>query len=132
MSDQPTPDSPLEDIRWNDQGLVPVVVQDQETKEVLMLAWANKDAVQYTIDTRQGTYWSRSRQELWTKGLTSGHTQYVRAVLYDCDADTLLYIVDQVGAACHTNTHSCLTGRVLLAPEADKPLPEDLSYGLSS
>ncbi|HHY07707.1 MAG TPA: phosphoribosyl-AMP cyclohydrolase [Corynebacteriales bacterium] len=119
----------LTDIQWNADGLVPVVVQDHATREVLMLAWANAEAVQYTMDTRQGTYWSRSRQELWTKGLTSGHTQYVRAIFYDCDADTLLYIVDQAGAACHTNTHSCFTQRVLLADEPAKPLPDDLRYG---
>lgn len=102
MKSSTDPTGTIAGIKWNDDGLVPVVVQDQMTREVLMVAWVNREAVQYTLDTRQGTYWSRSRQELWTKGLTSGHTQYVRAVLYDCDADTLLYIVDQVGAACHT------------------------------
>ena len=131
MKSSTDPTGTIAGIKWNDDGLVPVVVQDQMTREVLMVAWVNREAVQYTLDTRQGTYWSRSRQELLTKGLTSGHTQYVRAVLYDCDADTLLYIVDQVGAACHTNTHSCFTKRVLLAEDPSKPLPSDLGYGLN-
>ena len=91
MSSGPDPIvTSLADLRWNDQGLLPVVVQDNATGEVLMMAWANKAALQYTLDTRQATYWSRSRSELWTKGLTSGHVQHVVAVFHDCDADTVL------------------------------------------
>lgn len=119
----------LADLRWNDQGLLPVVVQDNATGEVLMMAWANEAALQYTLDTRQATYWSRSRSELWTKGLTSGHVQHVVAVFRDCDADTLLYVVEQTGAACHTNTKTCFTARPLLSAEADHPLRKDLLYG---
>ena len=130
MSSGPDPIvTSLADLRWNDQGLLPVVVQDNATGEVLMMAWANEAALQYTLDTRQATYWSRSRSELWTKGLTSGHVQHVVAVFRDCDADTLLYVVEQTGAACHTNTKTCFTARPLLSAEADHPLRKDLFYG---
>lgn len=94
-----------------------------------MMAWASPEALDYTLRTRQATYWSRSRQELWTKGLTSGHTQHVRAVFHDCDGDTILYVVDQEGAACHTFTPTCFHGRTLLGPEDDKPLRPQLNYG---
>ena len=88
-------------------GLVPVVTQEAKTGKVLMLAYANREAVEATMKTKLGTYWSRSRNELWKKGDTSGHVQKVRRVLVDCDNDTLLYVVDQVGPACHTGKHSC-------------------------
>jgi phosphoribosyl-AMP cyclohydrolase len=88
-------------------GLVPVVVQDSKTKEVLMLAYANRQAVEHTLATGKGTYWSRSRNELWVKGETSGHTQKVVSVTADCDYDTLLYVVEQTGPACHTGQYSC-------------------------
>jgi phosphoribosyl-AMP cyclohydrolase len=88
-------------------GLVPVVTQEAKTGKVLMLAYANKEAVEATMKTKRATYWSRSRNELWIKGDTSGHVQKVRRVLVDCDSDTLLYVVDQVGPACHTGKHSC-------------------------
>lgn len=88
-------------------GLVPVVTQEAKTGKVLMLAYANKEAVENTMKTKKATYWSRSRNELWVKGDTSGHVQKVRRVLVDCDNDTLLYVVDQVGPACHTGKHSC-------------------------
>ena len=130
MSSGPDPIvTSLADLRWNDQGLLPVVVQDNATGEVLMMAWANTAALQYTLDTRQATYWSRSRSELWTKGLTSGPVQHVVAVFHDCDADTVLYVVEQTGAACHTNTKTCFTARPLLSAEADHPLRKDLLYG---
>ncbi len=98
-------------------GLVPAVAQQWDTGEVLMLAWVNQEALQRTLTTRRATYYSRSRQQLWTKGETSGHTQTVRSVSVDCDGDTLLFQVDQVGPACHTGTRTCFTGRVLL-PES--------------
>lgn len=101
-------------LTFNGDGLVPVVVQDYSTGEVLMLAWANEEALTHTLGTRQGTYWSRSRRELWVKGLTSGHVQFVREVRLDCDADAILYRVDQTGPACHTGTRSCFTSSVLL------------------
>jgi len=88
-------------------GLIPVIVQDAKTKEVLMQAYANRQAVEHTLKTGKGTYWSRSRNELWVKGETSGHTQKLRKVLTDCDYDTLLYIVEQKGPACHTGEVTC-------------------------
>lgn len=99
-------------IRWEDfiengDGLVPVVVQDYKTQEVLMVAYMNKEAFELTMKTGRMTYWSRSRRELWVKGLTSGHFQYVKELRIDCDNDTLLAKVHQVGAACHTGSRSC-------------------------
>jgi phosphoribosyl-AMP cyclohydrolase len=88
-------------------GLVPAVVQDDDTGEVLMLAWMNDEALHLTLTTGRATYWSRSRGTIWVKGETSGHYQYVRSVAVDCDGDTLLVRVDQVGPACHTGEHSC-------------------------
>jgi|SRR5208283_3526516 len=88
-------------------GLVPVVVQDQKTKDVLMVAYANKEAVALSFETGVAHYWSRSRASLWKKGETSGHVQKIREIKMDCDADTILYLVDQVGVACHRGTWSC-------------------------
>ena len=88
-------------------GLVPTIVQDVETKEVLMLAYMNEESLQKTIETKLATYYSRSRQELWVKGETSGHYQHVQEIRIDCDEDTILLIVKQDGAACHTGHHSC-------------------------
>lgn len=102
-------------------GLVPAVVQDAQTGRVLMMAWMNDESLAATLATRQATYWSRSRSELWRKGATSGHTQYVHQVELDCDGDTLLLQVDQLGGACHTGKNSCFDeGGVLLAPEDDR------------
>lgn len=94
-------------IRYDDRGLVPVVVQQVGTGEVLMVAWANDEAVRLTFSTGTSWFWSRSRRELWNKGATSGNMQQVRRVLVDCDADTLLYEVDSPGPACHTGKRSC-------------------------
>lgn len=91
----------------NADGLVPVVVQQHGSGEVLMLAWMDDEALARTLETGRATYWSRSRQEYWVKGETSGHTQRVREVRLDCDGDTLLLAVEQVGAACHTGEHTC-------------------------
>src|SRR5579875_578195 len=88
-------------------GLVPVVVQDRKTKDILMLAYANKEARRLSFETRVAHYWSRSRSSLWKKGETSGHVQKIREIKLDCDSDTLLYVVDQVGVACHRGTWSC-------------------------
>ena len=97
----------ITDLKYNDQGLIPAVAQDAETGEVLMMAWMNREAVEQTVATRRGTYWSRSRQELWVKGAASGHVQRVKAIKVDCDADVLLLQVEQVGAACHEGYRSC-------------------------
>lgn len=99
-------DIELIDFKKGD-GLVPVVVQDYTTRDVLMLAYANKEAAQKTIETGYGHYWSRSRKKLWKKGETSGHFQKVNDVRVDCDQDTLLYLVDQTGVACHTGEKTC-------------------------
>lgn len=103
------PEDLLTRLKFDSAGLIPAVVQDAQNGDVLMVAWVNEEALEHTLATRQGTYWSRSRNELWVKGLTSGHTQKVIDVLIDCDGDTLLYIVEQVGAACHTGTRTCFT-----------------------
>lgn len=94
-------------VRFDERGLVPVVVQQRGTGEVLMVAWANEEAVRLTFETGTTWFWSRSRQELWNKGATSGNMQRVSRVLVDCDADTLLYEVDSPGPACHTGHRSC-------------------------
>jgi phosphoribosyl-AMP cyclohydrolase len=95
-------------------GLVPVIVQDDETGEVLMLAYMSREAWLKTLETGKATYWSRSRNELWVKGETSGHVQLVKGILVDCDSDTLLLKVHQIGgAACHTGYKSCFYRRVI-------------------
>lgn len=94
-------------LHCNEDGLVPVVVQDQRTKEVLMVAYANDQAVSLTRETGLAHYFSRSRQKIWKKGEESGHLQHVHQVLVDCDQDCLLYLVDQEGAACHMGYRSC-------------------------
>lgn len=94
-------------IVYNQDGLIPAVAQDADTGEVLMLAWMNEESLRLTLATGRATYWSRSRQELWEKGLTSGHTQQVVSVALDCDGDALLLRVHQSGAACHTGNRTC-------------------------
>lgn len=98
---------PFDNFKLNSDGLIPVVTQDYKTNEVLMVAYMNKEAYETTIKTGLMTYYSRSRQELWTKGLTSGHLQYVKSLQIDCDSDTILAKVAQVGAACHTGNRTC-------------------------
>lgn len=98
---------PVETLVFDDQGLIPAVVQDVENGDVLMVAWMNEEAVKRTLESGRTWFWSRSRKELWRKGDTSGHVQHVREVRYDCDADTLLLKVIQEGAACHTGERSC-------------------------
>jgi phosphoribosyl-AMP cyclohydrolase len=100
-------------VRWNAEGLVPAIVQQRDTGEVLMLAWVDDEALARMIDTGRGTYWSRSRQEYWVKGETSGHTQQVHEIRLDCDGDTLLVTVDQHGAACHTGDRTCFDAAVV-------------------
>jgi phosphoribosyl-AMP cyclohydrolase len=93
-------------------GLIPVVVQDAESKAVLMMAYANDEALAKTLSTGYAHYWSRSRKKLWMKGETSGHTQKIRKVMTDCDYDTLLYVVDQKGPACHTGEYTCFFNKI--------------------
>ncbi len=96
-----------EKLKLNSDGMLTVVVQDVATDEVLMVAYMNQEAYEKTLETGTMTYWSRSRNELWVKGMTSGHFQYVKELRIDCDRDTLLAKVEQTGAACHTGNHSC-------------------------
>lgn len=100
-------------LRFNDAGLIPVIVQAAGTKEVLMMAWMDQHALAYSLATRRGTYFSRSRNEYWIKGLTSGHVQEVVSIRADCDGDTLLMEVHQTGAACHTGTRTCFDADLL-------------------
>jgi phosphoribosyl-AMP cyclohydrolase len=104
-----------ENLAYNADGLIPVIAQQHDTREVLMLAWMNAEAVRRTLATRDATYFSRSRQQFWVKGETSGHRQRVIEVRYDCDQDCLLMLVDQTGPACHTGASTCFTDRVLTA-----------------
>lgn len=94
-------------VKFDDKGLVPAIVQDYATGEVLMFAWMNRESLARTIEEKQACYWSRSRKELWVKGQSSGHTQKVHSIRIDCDGDALLLGVEQVGGACHTGYRSC-------------------------
>ena len=97
----------IEALKWNEQGLIPAIVQDSQSLEVLMLAWMNAESLQRTFESGETWFWSRSRQELWHKGATSGNTQKVVGVDVDCDGDTLLVFVQPAGPACHTGARSC-------------------------
>jgi phosphoribosyl-AMP cyclohydrolase len=96
-----------DELVYDDRGLLPAIVQDASTNAVLMLAWVNAEAVRRTLDTKTTWFWSRSRQEFWNKGATSGNTQAVVDVRYDCDADALLMLVEPAGPACHTGEYTC-------------------------
>lgn len=98
--------SNLEDIKF-DQGLIPAIIQDYSNGEILMLAYMNRESFEKTLETSKTWFWSRSRKKLWNKGETSGHFQYVKNISYDCDGDTLLIKVEQIGPACHTGSRSC-------------------------
>jgi phosphoribosyl-AMP cyclohydrolase/phosphoribosyl-ATP pyrophosphohydrolase/phosphoribosyl-AMP cyclohydrolase len=108
------------DVRFDDRGLIPAVVQQTGTGEVLMVAWMNEESLRLTFETGTSWFWSRSRQELWNKGATSGNMQKVIRVLVDCDADTLVVEVDSPGPACHTGHRSCFF-RELVADESVTP-----------
>lgn len=98
---------PFSQLKQNSDGMVPVIAQDATSGEVLMLAYMNEEAYNKTLATKKMTYYSRSRNQLWTKGETSGHYQTVKALYIDCDNDTILALVDQIGAACHTGNKTC-------------------------
>lgn len=100
------------DLKWNADGLIPAIVQDSETGQVLMMAWMNAESLRLTQQTRETHFWSRSRQELWHKGATSGNVQEVVGIWADCDADTLLVKVRPAGPACHTGAVSCFFNRM--------------------
>lgn len=97
----------LSQLKYNADGLIPAIIQDHANGDVLMMAWMNEEAVRRTIETKKVTFWSRSRQQYWVKGETSGHVQHLRQISVDCDLDTLLLRVEQVGAACHDYYRSC-------------------------
>lgn len=99
---------PLDKVRWDDKGLVPVIAQAHDTGRVLMFAWMNAEALQKTIELKRAVYFSRSRHKLWFKGEESGHVQHVKALRIDCDQDVILLLIEQDGGiACHTGRHSC-------------------------
>ena len=103
----------LDEVRWNEQGLVPCVAQDARSGLPLMLAWMNREALALTVDEGRAVYWSRSRQRLWRKGERSGHEQRVREIRLDCDADTVVLVVDQAGGiSCHTGRERCFYRRL--------------------
>lgn len=117
----------IENLSFNDSGLIPVITQDAKSKEILMFAWMNKESLETTIATKRMTYWSRSRQQLWIKGETSGHTQTLISMAFDCDGDAVLCLVEQSGAACHTGRPNCFylkvdseKSQVLIAGDAPK------------
>ena len=98
----------LDEVKWDEKGLVPVITQETETKQILTLAWMNRDSLQLTAETGMATYWSRSRQKLWRKGETSGHEQLVQSIRLDCDSDAIiLEVIQKGGIACHTGRHHC-------------------------
>jgi phosphoribosyl-AMP cyclohydrolase / phosphoribosyl-ATP pyrophosphohydrolase len=113
---------PYDRIRYDQQGLVPAIIQDHLDGTVLMMAWMNQESLQKTLETGRTWFWSRSRSELWPKGETSGHVQHIRSLRYDCDSDTLLIGVEQIGdVACHTGERSCFhrQGDAVTPPPAD-------------
>ena len=105
----------LDQVKWNEQGLVPVITQESETKQVLTLAWMNREALKLTAETGHAVYWSRSRQKLWHKGEQSGHQQIVQSIRLDCDKDAVLIeVIQKGGIACHTGRHHCFYFRLQL------------------
>lgn len=112
MTNEPTIEAAMDLIKFNEQGLVPAIAQDASDGAILMMAWMNREAVRATLETGDVTYWSRSRQAMWRKGETSGHTQSLKDFRIDCDGDTLLLVVEQEGVACHTGRRTCFFRRV--------------------
>ncbi|HEX5560850.1 MAG TPA: phosphoribosyl-AMP cyclohydrolase [Nocardioidaceae bacterium] len=118
-SASPLPTDVAARLKRDRDGLVAAVIQQHDTREVLMVGWMDDEALHRTLTTGRVTFWSRSRQEYWRKGDTSGHVQHVRSVALDCDGDAVLVQVDQVGPACHTGTRTCFDGRDLGAVVGD-------------
>lgn len=96
-----------ENLKWTEDGLIPAIIQDASTGRVLMMAWMNRASLEKTLETRKTWFWSRSRKKFWMKGESSGHTQTIKDIAFDCDGDVLLIQVEQVGAACHEGFRSC-------------------------
>lgn len=123
----------LDDVNWDDNGLVPVIAQEHDTGKVLMFAWMNREALRLTEETQQAVYWSRSRQKLWHKGEESGHIQKIHEIRLDCDEDVILLRVEQVGGiACHTGRHNCffkkLDNQTWLIDQAVKKDPKEIYH----
>lgn len=116
----------IEEIKFDDRGLVPAIVQDVNTKKVLMLAYMNETAVRKTLEEEIAYYYSRSRQELWMKGETSGNIQRIKGFYYDCDKDTILLLVEQVGVACHTGSYTCFFNKVIEEKDSKREILEEL------
>ncbi|WP_047532500.1 phosphoribosyl-AMP cyclohydrolase [Methylotenera sp. N17] len=123
----------LDEVNWDESGLVPVIAQEHDTGKVLMFAWMNREALRLTEETQQAVYWSRSRQKLWHKGEESGHIQKIHEIRLDCDEDVILIRVEQVGGiACHTGRHNCffkkLDNQTWLIDQAVKKDPNEIYH----
>ena len=124
----------LDQLKFNADGLIPAIIQEQSSGRVLMMAWMNREAVQKSVELGKTVFWSRSRQKYWIKGETSGHVQVIKHVSFDCDGDTLLFQVEQTGAACHEGYKSCFfrsvteEGKAVSVTEAQLVKPEEV-YG---
>lgn len=123
----------LDEVNWDDNGLVPVIAQEYDTGKVLMFAWMNREALRLTEETQQAVYWSRSRKKLWRKGEESGHIQKIHEIRLDCDEDVILLRVEQVGGiACHTGRHNCffkkLDNQTWLIDQAVKKDPKEIYH----
>lgn len=114
--------STLDELKWDRDGLIPALVQEARTGEILMLAWMDRQALSQTVETRLAHYWSRSRQALWQKGETSGHRQHVEAIYADCDRDAILLLVHQEGVACHTGSRTCFFHELAVGTPPPKAL----------
>ncbi|MEJ8554799.1 bifunctional phosphoribosyl-AMP cyclohydrolase/phosphoribosyl-ATP diphosphatase HisIE [Tepidibacter sp. Z1-5] len=119
-------DNIVKEIKFDDKGLVPVIVQDINTNKVLMLAYMNEEAIRKTLDEKVACYYSRSRQELWKKGETSGNIQKLKGFYYDCDKDTILIYVEQIGVACHTGSYTCFFNEVIKNEKSKDETLKDL------
>jgi phosphoribosyl-AMP cyclohydrolase len=121
----------LDQLRYNDDGLIPAIAQQFDTHEVLMMAWMNRASIEETLSTGRVCYWSRSRQKFWRKGEESGQVQHLKELRFDCDADTILVIVDQTGPACHTGRRSCFYNKVegdQIVIDSDPMIAPELLY----
>lgn len=123
----------LDEVNWDESGLVPVIAQEHDTGKVLMFAWMNREALLLTVETQQAVYWSRSRQKLWHKGEESGHIQKIHEIRLDCDEDVILLRVEQVGGiACHTGRHNCffkkLDNQTWMIDQAVKKDPKEIYH----
>lgn len=125
MTQRPEPAGDLPDLLFNRDGLIPVIVQQYDSGEVLMMAWMNQTALELTLAEQRTVFWSRSRSEYWRKGEISGHTQRLVSMQYDCDGDVLLAKVDQFGVACHTGTRTCFDSRFIAGLPATQPVKDE-------